>query len=66
MSMPEFRLPVDPDKRMIVAAMLTCAVANMDCSKDEATRRVLSLYEEILDSATGPTPIGVWSKLADD
>lgn len=66
MSMPEFRMPVDPDKRMIVAAVLTCAITNMECGEADAKRHVLRLYEELIDSATGLTQLGVWSRLADD
>ena len=66
--MPHFNLPDDPDKRMMVAAMLTCAVCNMNCTPNEAVRRVKMLYEGILNSASQPEDkaMATRSALSDD
>lgn len=65
MSMPKFRLPSDPDKRMMTAAMLTCAITNMECGNEEACKRVHALYEELLGASSEDSTF-VWDKLADD
>ena len=66
--MPHFKLPNDPDRRMAVAAMLTCAICNMNCGPDEAVKRVKTLYEGILNSAsqTEDKAMATWSALSDD
>ncbi len=49
--LPHFKLPNDPDRRMAVAAMLTCAICNMNCGPDEAVKRGKKLNEGLLKSA---------------